>query len=341
MSKPNCKVGSIGQHAVGTSIVEQSRIDNNAIQESRPHFGDGASSNLPRACLYARDNMHSEHDSSIAAQFQAARSRADEEGWRVGAQHADKGVSGTTAMALRAGGKVLLADAEARRFDVLIVDSLDRLSRDTDELKSIIQRLKHLGIRTIGASDDYDSDAWGKKMMCAVRGLINETYLADHREKTHRGLADRFSRGYHIGGIPYGYRSHLAPCGTGQHLLIDPVEAVIVKRIFANFVAGKSAIDIVNALNDEGQPGPHGRPWAVSALVASNKRRTGLLNNEIYVGRIIWNRRVWLRDPVTRMRRSVERPQSEWLLRDSPHLRIVSPHLWECAGQRAGIGKSR
>jgi site-specific DNA recombinase len=59
--------------------------------------------------------------------------------------------------------------------------------------------------------DGYDTQARGRKVMRVARGLVNELYLDDLREKTHRGLAGQFDRGYHVGGVCYGYRSRRPP----------------------------------------------------------------------------------------------------------------------------------
>lgn len=64
----------------------------------------------------------------------------------------------------------------ARRFDVLLVESLDRLSRNLVEQETVIRRLEHRGIRIIGVSDGYDSaSGTGRKLLRGVRGLISET----------------------------------------------------------------------------------------------------------------------------------------------------------------------
>ena len=54
-----------------------------------------------------------------------------------------------------------------------------------------------------------------------------------------------------------------------------------------------------------------------------------MLQNELYIGRVIWNRRQWLKDPETGQRRYVERPKAEWQVREAPELRIVSDELWQ------------
>lgn len=232
-------------------------------------------------------------------------------------------------VALRKGGKALLADALASRFDVLIVEGLDRLSRDMGEQDQVVKRLEYRGLRLIGTSDGYDTLAKGRKVMRVARGLVNELYLDDLRDKTHRGLAGQFSRGCSAGGKSYGYTTQPAPGGNGRHLVVDEAQAAHVRWIFEQAADGHSQRAIAHQLNQRGVPSPRGGTWAVSALHGSSAKGLGLLNNRLYVGEITWNRRQWLKDPETGARRYVERPRAEWQTRQAPELRIVPEDLWQ------------
>lgn len=294
-----------------------------------------------RVALYARYSSEKQRETSIVDQLRGGHELAARHGWEIVAQHADEGVSGSVPVALRRGGKALLADALASRFDVLVLEGLDRLSREIGEAETITKRLEHRGIRIVGTADGYDSEARGRKVMRIARGLVNELYLDDLREKTHRGLAGQFDRGFHVGGVTYGYVSHPAPDGRGHVLLIDESKAAVVRMVFELFAAGHSGRGIVHRLNAEGLPSPRGGTWAVSALVGDSKRGAGLLNNELYAGRMVWNRRQWLKEPETGKRRYVDRPASEWQVREVPDLRIVPAALWEAVRTRARSGPIR
>lgn len=292
----------------------------------------------PRAALYARYSTDRQRETSIADQLREAHARAGREGWVIVAQHADEGISGSVPVALRSGGKALLADALAGRFDVLVLEGLDRLSREIGEAETITKRLEHRGIRIVGTADGYDSDARGRKVMRIARGLVNELYLDDLREKTHRGLAGQFARGYHVGGVTYGYRTEPAPDGRGRVLVIDEPRAAVVREIMSRYAGGESVRPIVHDLNRRGIPGPSGKAWAVSAIHGSHTRRLGLLHAEVYVGRLTWNRRQWVKDPETGARRYVERPRHEWQVRESPELRIVDADTWARVQARIAAG---
>ena len=289
-----------------------------------------------RAVLYARYSTDKQRESSIEDQLRGARARAELEGWTIVATHRDEGISGSVPVAQRRGGKALLADALASRYDVLIVEGLDRLSRELGEQEGLVKRLEHRGIRIIGTADGYDTQASGRKVMRIARGLINELYLDDLREKTHRGLAGQFDRGLSAGGRTYGYRT--VDVGRGKALQIDEQEARWVRWVFERFAEGDSVRTIAHRLNELGVPSARGGSWAISALHGDVTKGLGMLNNEIYIGRVIWNRRQWIKDPDTGRRRYVERPREEWQERVDESLRIISPELWQAVRNRPRLG---
>ena len=91
---------------------------------------------------------------------------------------------------------------------------------------------------------------------------------------------------------------------------------------------------IAKNLNREGVPGPFGGPWSPSTIYGNAKRGTGILNNELYVGRLVWNRLRYVKNPDTGKRVSRLNPTSEWMSREVPELRIVPDDLWTAAKSR-------
>jgi DNA invertase Pin-like site-specific DNA recombinase len=106
------------------------------------------------AAIYARYSTDKQRESSIADQVSTCVSRAESIGCSIVATYADNGVSGSVPVAARAGGCELLADS---RYQVLIIEGLDRLSRDIAEQETIVRRLEFRGVRIIGVADGYDS----------------------------------------------------------------------------------------------------------------------------------------------------------------------------------------
>ncbi|MFO1144286.1 MAG: recombinase family protein [Amaricoccus sp.] len=142
---------------------------------------------------------------------------------------------------------------------------------------------------------------------------MNALFLKDLAAKTHRGLRGRVEDGKSGGGLCYGYKVIQQTDGRGQPVRgdreIDPAEADVVRRVFRDFAAGVGPRTIARMLNDEGVPGPNGKPWGDTTIRGHVKRGTGLVNNELYVGRLIWNRLRYVKDSADRQAGLA--PQSE------------------------------
>ncbi|MGN6383699.1 MAG: recombinase family protein [Dyella sp.] len=278
-----------------------------------------------KTAAYARFSSDNQRDASLDDQLRNIRAYCARMGWSAPQVYQDAALSGSRTD--RPEYLRLLQDAE--RFDVILVDDLSRFGRDKEELGSVIKRLRFRGVRLIGVSDGIDTDRKSHKLDTGFRGLMSELYLDDLAEKTHRGLSGRALAGASAGGLPYGYRA--LPDGQRE---IDQKQAEVVRRIFSEYINGASPREIVAGLNRDGVPSPRGGQWAMTAVYPDVRRGIGILANEIYVGRQIWNRSHFLKHPETGRRVRRERPRSEWIITEKPELAIVSRETWEEAQAR-------
>lgn len=237
----------------------------------------------------------------------------------------------------------MVADAEAGKFDVLILYALSRLGRDQPERELIIRKLEFIGVRIIAIYNGYDSSqpANQRKATRFLSGFTDEAYLDSLREDTRRGLRGVALKGRNAGGKSYGYKhipiehptekdEYGRPRIEGAVRQVDPEQAPVVQQIFAWFAEGKSPYWIASELNRQGIPSPRGGKWARSAIYGDrNRSGVGILNNPLYNGRYIWNRSQWVKDPTTGKRKRRERPESEWIIQELPELKIIDDKLWE------------
>ena len=49
----------------------------------------------------------------------------------------------------------------------------------------------------------------------------------------------------------------------------------------------------------------------------------------MYIGRLVWNRLRYVKDPETCKRISRPNPEDKWIIQDVPELRIVEQDLWD------------
>lgn len=296
-----------------------------------------------RVAQYARYSSDQQRPASIADQQRTCREFAARQGWTVAADYEDAAMSGASLM--RPGLQALLRAALSGAFDIVLAESLDRFSRDQEDTAGLFKRLTFAGVRIVTVSEGDIGH-----LHIGLKGTMNAMYLHDLAEKTRRGLRGRVEAGRSGGGLSYGYRIVRAPEGQRGEREVNPVEAEIILRIFRAFVAGVSPKEIGKTLNGEGVPGPMGVDWSPSTIHGHARRGTGLLNNELYVGRLVWNRQRYVKDPDTGRRLARLNPETEWVVTEVPHLRIVDEDLWQAVKARqaatrntmkAGIDRAR
>jgi site-specific DNA recombinase len=137
-------------------------------------------------------------------------------------------------------------------------------------------------------------------------------------------------------GLHYGYRIPQDERGLNRKgiRIIDPTEARVVIRIFEMFVSGLSPHAIARQLNSEGIPAKEGRDWTDAMVRGHPQRGSGILRNDVYIGRQIWNRQRFIKDSSTGREIARLNPESEWSISELPALRIVPQDLWERAQAR-------
>src|SRR5262249_34729689 len=163
---------------------------------------------MKRCAIYSRYSSDLQSPTSIADQERLCRAYAERQGWVVVATYHDAALSGF-GVEQRPGYQQLVAAAGASppTVDTIGGEGLSRLTRDTGELLRLYPRLRLKGIDIVGVSDGIASGQQGGKVHLTVKGLVNELYLDDLRDKTHRGLAGCATRGLSAGGRIFGYRT--------------------------------------------------------------------------------------------------------------------------------------
>lgn len=278
-----------------------------------------------RAAIYARFSTDLQSDRSIDDQFALCRACARREGLTVTATYADRAMT-SASMIGRDGLLSLMEDGRAGRFDVVIVEALDRLSRDQGDLAALHKRLSFAGVGIVTVHGGAASE-----LEVGVQGLLGQLWLGQLKDKIRRGQAGVVRDGRHAGGRAYGYRP---VAGTPGRLRIVEEEAEVVRRIYRAYAAGDSPRAIAAALNADGILPPRGARWNASTLNGNPGRGHGILSNELYRGWIVWNRVRMIRDPDTGRRVSRVNPREDWQWQAAPELRIVDDALFAAVRAR-------
>lgn len=280
---------------------------------------------MSRVAIYARYSTTLQNDRSVEDQIALCEDHARRLGLAVVARYEDRARTGATVFG-RDGLASLLADAKAGRFKVLLVEALDRISRDQEDLAGIFKRLTFLGVELL-AVHDGKADA----IQIGLRGLVGHLFLSDLAHKVRRGMAGTLREGKVPGGRIYGYRK--VPGEPGRQS-IHPEEADIVRRVFREYTAGKSVWKITRDLNADGIPSPRGALWNRQAVYHDTGKSgiaRGIIANDLYAGIIVWNRRKNVRDPETGKTIARPNPPEQWQRAEAPELAIITADEWNAA----------
>jgi site-specific DNA recombinase len=237
---------------------------------------------MPRAAIYARYSSELQRDASVEDQVRLCKARIEAEEWSPASTYTDAAISGSVRM--RPGYQKLLEDARGGEFDLVVAEALDRLSRDQEDVAALYKHLSFAGVKLVTLAEGEISE-----LHVGLNGTMNALFLKDLALKVRRGLEGRVRDGRSGGGIGYGYEvvreydSRGKPVRGGRK--VNDSEAVVVRRIFTEFAAGKSPRSIAKQLNAEAIPGPFGGTWGPSTIYGNWRRGTGkLTRNSAIIG---------------------------------------------------------
>lgn len=287
-----------------------------------------------KAAIYARYSSENQSEKSIDDQVRVCRNYAKNNDLTIEENqiYVDEAKSG--ALLNRPGLQALEKAIENKEVEAVLVDDLSRLSRSNHQMLTLVLKFNYYQVKIISVADGISTDDENSKLGIQIRGLINELYLDDLRKKTSRGLEGQKLRGFSAGENVYGYCTK--PVGElklnkkgqaryeGMVHKINPEEAEIVKRIFAEFIEGKSINKIVTGLNIDKIPTKKSMPggWNISTVAR-------ILKNKKYIGIWNWRRSKNVRDPMTGKKKSIPRPDKEHIPIFREDLIIIDKETWE------------
>jgi site-specific DNA recombinase len=303
-----------------------------------------------RAGVYARYSSDNQRDTSLTDQERISRQEVERHGCKIVVVWEDAALTGQLGEEQRPGLRAMLAAAEAGEIDVLIVDDSSRLSRNNSDALRIMERLSFWGVGLIAVADGINTitNPQSSRLLYGLKAAVNEEYLRAMGHQVKRGMEGQVRKGRSAGGLPYGYRSRpiIDERGrvAGAERVIDDAEAAVVRRIFRLYVGDEdghphSPREIGQILSADGIAPPGARwpnrtarqrtTWSYTSIIGHRKYGKGILNNQLYAGKLIWNKSKWLRHPDTKAYTYRLRPAHEHIVVEVPELRIVPQELWD------------
>ena len=283
-------------------------------------------------CRLSNDDERDGESVSIENQKLLLRQYVKDRGWNLTDIYIDDGYSGTNFQ--RPGVQRLIADAKAKRINVILVKDLSRFGRNYVEFGHYTEDVfPAVGCRFIALNNGIDTGGQGSgnEVMCFLN-LFNEFYSRDTSKKVRSVKRACAENGKFMGVHPaYGYKRD--PLDK-HHLVIDEETAPTVRRIFTMRASGMAFRRIALTLNQDGVTPPGTRhyqqmgrndPRRVSQKWGSSIVRQ-IIQNEVYIGNMVQGRYGSLS---YKSRKLVSKPKEEWIRVEGTHEPIISREVWE------------
>jgi site-specific DNA recombinase len=215
---------------------------------------------VPAAGYLRRSGDDDTQADSIPEQRRAVQEYADAHGYRVIRWYVDDAISGDDT-ARRVGFLKMLKDAQTLRdFKAILTWDQARFGRfNSLEFGYYVFPLCQAGIYLVTTQDgvvDWEGST-GRIANC-VKQEGRHQQLLDHSANVTRGQLNAVKAGSWVGCPPYAYRLE-GPRKHKRLVLDDPAKALVVRRIFREFVEGRTMKEIARRLNAEGYVSPSGR----------------------------------------------------------------------------------
>ena len=244
-----------------------------------------------KVAAYARVSMESDrmmHSLSTQVSYYNVLIQSNPE-WEFAGVYADNFISGTSTEK-RTEFQRMLADCEAGKIDIVLTKSISRFARNTVDLLETVRHLKELGIEVQFEKEHINSLSDDGELMLSLLASFAQEESRSISENARWAIQKRFEKGIPNGHFRvYGYR------WEGDELVPVPEEAAIVKRIYQNFLDGKSRLETERELAAEGITTRDGCRWVDSNIKS-------VLSNITYTGNLLLQKE-FIEDPVTKKRR--------------------------------------
>lgn len=290
------------------------------------------------AAVYLRMSS-AKQDTSIPDQRKAIRQYAKDHGYKLVAEYADAAISGDDTER-RVEFQRMIADATDGTFKYVLCWDASRFGRfDMIEGAFWIRPLRDAGVTLVTL--DRGEVSWNDfagRIVWSVETEGRHAYLRDLARNSMRGKLSAAQKGIWLAGKPpFGYRLQ------DKRLAIDEQSAPIVRRIFADYLAGLSLWRLVESLRSSGIKSPTGGNWSPSGLSL-------MLHNEVYVGRYSWNRTSEARyvhvtdgrcSEVPSKGKRIRHAEDDWVVIEDAHPALIDRDTFEAVQRELLVRKRK
>ena len=258
-----------------------------------------------KVAAYARISMESErmsHSLSAQISYYSALIQRNPD-WEYAGVYADDGISGT-GIDKRDEFKRMLSDAEQGNIDIILTKSIQRFARNTVDLLETVRHLKDIGVEVRFEKENINSMSGDGELMMTILASFAQEESRSISDNVKWGIRKRMEQGIPNGKFRvYGYQ------WDGNDLVIVPKEAEIVRRIFQNFLDGKSRLETEREFAAEGITTRAGKRWTDSNLKS-------VLTNITYTGNLLLQKE-YVSDPISKKRKKNHGEMQQFYVEDN------------------------
>ena len=273
-----------------------------------------------KVAAYARVSMETDrlnHSLSAQVSYYSQLIQKNPE-WEYAGVYADSFISGTSTKN-RTEFQRLIADCEAGKVNLILTKSISRFARNTVDLLSTVRHLQAIGVEVRFEKENISSTSSSGEIMLSILASFAQEESVNISNNVKWGTRKRFERGIPNGHFRvYGYR------WEGDQLVVVPEEAVIVKRIFQNFMDGKSRLETEREFAAKGITTRAGCRWVDSNLKV-------VLTNITYTGNLLFQKE-YLDSPLTKKRKKNRGELPQYLV-ENTHEAIIDKETFDYVQQ--------
>lgn len=269
-----------------------------------------------RVAAYARVSIESErlmHSLSTQVSYYSAYIQKNPY-WIYAGVYADSGITGTLTDK-RDEFKRMIKDCENGKIDIILVKSISRFARNTVDLLSTVRHLKELGVEVHFEKENINSMTADGELMLSILASFAQEESRSISENVKWGTRKRFEQ-----GIPNGRVRVFGYVWQGDTLVIVPTEAETVKRIYREFLDGKTPRKIARDLNADGITTRVGCQWSDFSIRI-------ILKNITYTGNLLLQKG-FVDDPISK-RRKMNNGELPRYLAENTHEAIISKDVFD------------
>lgn len=294
-----------------------------------------------RVALYPRVSGHEQEDNySIPEQIDRMQKYCDSRDWMVYKIYTDSGFSGSNTN--RPGLQQMIKDAEAHKFDMVLVYKLDRLSRSQKDVLYLVEDVfdKH-GVFFTSMTENFDTSTPFGKAILGILAVFAQLEREQIKERTMMGKDSRAQEGKWHGSkwVPIGYDY------IDGVLVQNEYEVMQVKEIADLFIKRTPVRTIANMMNEKGYKHKHGT-WDAKTIrrVLSNPTNVGMIKHrdKYYEGQ---HTPIFDKKTFDKIQEVMEERKEQYGTEYRPHKSLLGGLLFckQCGGRyaRQSNGKGR